>query len=76
MEIGPSLGRRGVPSLYTTPFLLFLRAAVEAHRSRFSSSIDNAMEASLKIPPCPLSMSLGGAVVEGRLTLRKMESRS
>ncbi|KAH0837741.1 hypothetical protein HID58_092367 [Brassica napus] len=30
----------------------------------------------LKIPPCPLSMSLGGAVVEGRLTLRKMESRS
>ena len=29
----------------------------------------------LKIPPYPLSMPLGGAVVEGRLMLRKMESR-
>ncbi|KAH0849024.1 hypothetical protein HID58_091590 [Brassica napus] len=28
-----------------------------------------------RIPPYPLSMPLGGAVVEGRLMLRKMESR-
>ncbi|KAH0853468.1 hypothetical protein HID58_093162, partial [Brassica napus] len=52
-----------------------VRAAVETHRSCFSSSIDDDMGVFLKILPCLLSMPLGRAVVKGRPTLRMMQNR-
>ncbi|CAG7870879.1 unnamed protein product, partial [Brassica rapa] len=52
-----------------------VRAAVETHRSCFSSSIDDDMGCFLKILPCLLSMPLGRAVVKGCPTLRMMQNR-